>query len=256
MVIGYPQPGKPKSLRVCAAFVEGAQGRLTTDYRLHDDTEAVFYGTVGIESLFNDATARNAWYYLDNSFFDGMRNVCFRVGKNALQTMSVRPNLIRAREMGLKITPWQTTGRNVLVVEQSDYYMRTIAGWSGGTAAWRVHVLHMLHHMTDRPIVARAWARDKIGAMRDFAKELSDAWIVVTHSSAAACEALLRGVPVLVTDRSCVAVSMSGTWAPRSVEEPYRPEDRVAFVARLAASQWTLGEMRSGVAWKAVREWT
>ena len=258
MLIAYPQPGKAKSLRLCAAFVDGAKGEVTRDYRIDNEHDAVFYGLIGIEQFFYDTIARAGrdWYLIDNSFFDAQREVCFRVGKNAMQSMSPIPDHKRALEMGLRVSPWQSCGNSVMVIEQSDHFMRYNARFAGGLEEWRSDVLNKLSLVTDRRIIVRKWSPKKVEQSQDFALALRDAHVVVAHSSAAACQALLKGVPVIVTDPMSVCADMSGKWSPRCVENPFRPENREHWVARLAASQWTVGEMKAGVTWRSMKDWT
>jgi hypothetical protein len=252
----YPQPGKLKSLRLLEAFADGARGNIALDERLRPGA-AAFYGTVGIEALWRAARARAActpgadWYYLDNAFFDRARGRHFRVGKNALQGPLGKPSWTRYSDLHLAgIRPWCRRGRHVLVVEQSEYFMREVAGWPGGLAGWREHVLGRLRHATERPVVVRHWVRDKAERARTLAGDLDDCWALVTHASAAANEALIAGVPVFCTG-PCVALEM-GSGELERIESPRRPDGRQDWAARLAASQWTIEEFADGTAWKAL----
>lgn len=245
MIYAYPQPGKPKARAVCEAFCHGVRGVVSGNYRLHEG-DAAFYGVLGIEELFYDALTRRGcnWYYLDNAYFDKLRGKFFRVGVNRLQSVADDPDFNRMKQLGIELAPWRTDGKHVLVVDQSDFHMSKVARWPGGITAWRGFVLSRLRNLTDRLIVCREWKRDKAEQAIEFSKELRKAWIVVTHASAAACEAVLQGVPVLVTDPYCAAAQMSGDWGPDSIEKPMRHDARDAWAARLCASQWTLDELR------------
>lgn len=209
-----------------------------------------FYGTVGIEHLLRQARADGRdWYYLDNAYFDCARGRQFRVSKNALQRAVERPDWERFSALKLGIQPWRKGGRHVVVVEQSMYFMCRLTPWDWGTTAWREHVLHTLRGLTDRPIVVRHWSNDKAERMRSLHEDLKDAWALVTWSSAAANEALLAGVPVFVAP-GCVAAPMGSTDLTK-IEAPAKPLGRIEWAARLAASQWTIEELREGAAWRA-----
>lgn len=77
--------------------------------------------------------------------------------------------------------------------------------------------------------------------------------VVVTHGSAAAMDAMLNGIPVIVLGRS-VALPVAERELD-NVEKPYRPSDagRLVWAHALAYCQWTTAELRSGEAWADLR---
>jgi len=258
MVIAYPQPHKAKSLLICTEFIDGCGGTLRHSGEYANDADAAFYGTVGIENLFYRAQRNDLhdWYYIDNAYFDSLRGQYFRVGKNATQTYQNAPDYARMEAMGVKVRPWrERRGSAVIVVEQSDYFMRYVARWGGGIAAWRAYVLDKLRtYARERVVVIRRWERNKSEQQAAFARELDKAWIVVTHSSAAACEAVLQGVPAIATDVKCAASFVTGSF--ERIESPLMPNDdeRERWAASLCGLQWTLDEIREGKAWDALRK--
>lgn len=258
-LVAYPQPHKLKSYHLCTAFAKGAGGIVAAISRYNEGQGcAAFYGVVGIESIFYDARASGCnWFYMDNAYFDSLREQYFRVGKNALQTYREMPDHARMKAMGVVIEPWRMRrGRDVLVVEQSDYFMDKVARWYGGMPAWRAYVLDRITGLTGRVIVIRNWGRNKASQSAEFAQELEKAWIVVTHSSAAACEAIRRGVPAIVTDENCAAYPVAGNFASseNAIEKPYMPDCRDTWAASLCALQWTQEEFEKGVAWRTLRK--
>ena len=233
-LVCWPQPGKRKSLDVLAAFAAGWRGG-----------GDAFFGVVGIERVFEEARSRGAWFYGDNAFFDRCRGAHFRFARNALQIAEAqRPDWARWRAIGLRIAPWQR-GRHVVVVEQSAHHLRL----SGGGEAWLGGTLNSLAALTDRPIRVRRWNRDKGGAASSLAADLNDAHALVTHTSAAANEALLAGVPVFVTGPCAASPLASGSL--EGIEAPRYPDGREEWAAGLAGSQWTLEELRAGAFWRA-----
>ena len=253
MIYGYPQPGKGKSRLLLEAFLKGAGGRIADPYGGLHPAAAAFYGTVGIERLFRQAQACGDWYYMDNAFFDCARGRYFRIGLNALQSACPIPDFNRLKELGIRALPWRSSGGHVLIVEQSEYFMREIACWANGRRGWRDHVVKTLGRHTDRELRVRAWLRDKGKASSSLAEDLVGAWALVTHSSAAANEALLAGVPVFVTGQ-CVA-SRLGNRDLAQIEAPIMPDDcRNEWAAQLAGAQWTDQEMRDGTAWRALQD--
>ncbi|MEQ8504625.1 MAG: hypothetical protein RIB80_04815 [Rhodospirillales bacterium] len=73
---------------------------------------------------------------------------------------------------------------------------------------------------------------------------------MVTWTSNAAVDALLAGVPVFCTG-DCAA-SVMGRSDPINIEYPYYPDNRYEWAATLAANQWTLDEIASGMMWAAL----
>ncbi len=215
---------------------------------------AAFYGVVGIERMFHEARKRvERWYYVDNAYFDAARGTHFRVGVDAQQASGLEtPDWPRAKALGLAVKPWTRNGRHVLVVMQSDHFLRHVGGFAGGGMEYQQQVLGELKKYTDRPMVVRHWLRDKTERARTLQQDLAGAWALVTHSSAAANEALLAGVPVFLTGPS--AALPMGLSQLSAIEYPRRCEGREAWAAALAGRQWTLDELREGTAWRTLHQ--
>lgn len=195
--------------------------------------------------------AQQAWYYLDNAYFDGARGTHFRVARNALQASGRGPaDWARANALGLRSQAWQRGGRDVVVCPQSEWFMAGLCDWPGGAVGWLETVLRTLKAHTDRPIVVRHWVRDKAQAAANLGEDLRSAWALVTHMSAAANEALLAGVPVFTT--GICAATVMGSSELELIERPRRPDGRDAWAAALAGAQWTEAELRDGTAWRAL----
>lgn len=209
----------------------------------------MFYGhsPLGLWQAARNDTAR-VWYYADNSYFDVCRGRLYRVERNALQADGRgAPDWERWKSLQLGVRPWRRGGRHVVVCVQSDPFMREVARWPGGADGWQREVLLKLKLHTDRPMVVRTWSRDKARQAGSLGAELANAWALVTHSSAAANEALLAGVPVFVTGE-CAARAMAGEL--KDIESPRMPDGREAWAAALAARQWSIEEIRVGMAWR------
>lgn len=186
------------------------------------------------------------WYYLDNAWFDDCREQYFRVGRNVTQGVTAQASDgKRFAATDLAVNDWRT-GKDIIVCRQSDEYLRTVAGWQGGALAWQEYVLTELRSHTDRPIVVRVK-----GASRPLRADLQTAHLLVTHSSAAAIEALLAGVPVITTDPLCAAARFTRRFD--QVEAMQYPDGRQEWFHRLADSQWTLDELKQGAACKQLQ---
>lgn len=248
-VICYPQPGKAKSRAILEAFAQGSGGRLAEVAPVMEHTDAVaFFGVVGIEHLLRMAHhEERTWYYGDNAYFDAHRGRYFRFTKNALQPSKVgKPDYDRARAMGIEVKPWRKGGEHIVLVEQSEHFLKL----TGAHPLWLARLVAELARYTRRPLRIRRWNRDKVKAAEGLRKDLIGAHALITYSSAAANEALLAGVPVFV-ERDCAASSLA-SGGLKNIEDPRRPHGREAWAAWLAAQQWTLDEIRSGLAWRAL----
>jgi hypothetical protein len=242
-VVCYAQPDKAKSRRVLEAFAAGCGGRMasTTAARL-EHGDVAFYGVrPGWLHLWRQARAEGRRvYYLDNAYFDADREARFRVGVNVVQQ-----HRFPARQyppFTRPIAPWRVGGRHIVVCPQSDEFMATVEQINEPWAEW---VTRRLKMHTSREIRVR-----KKAERRPLAEDLRDAHALVAHTSAAANEALLAGVPVFVTGL-CAASSMACSDLNR-IERPLYPDGRERWAAALLAHQWTLDEMRDGACWKSL----
>lgn len=248
----YVSPGKRKAARLCRAFAEGCGGSVAWGGPLDPRRPVAFYGMTDYTMALQRAAVRAGrdWYYLDNAYYFG-RGRYFRVTRNAWQCNGRGgAALDRLHGFGLRPAPFRRRGRYVLIATQSDLFYRYHAG--AARADWLARLRAELARHTDRPIeVALKPAPGKGDFPHGAFERLIDgAWALVTHSSSCAVGALLRGIPVFTT-----APSMADRVALRDlsrIERPHYPGDRLEWFAVLAASQWTLTEMRDGTCWRAL----
>lgn len=241
----YPQPGKAISRQVLEAFAAGSGGRIASQTTALEPGALAVYGAVGLEHLVRLARAEGRdWYYGDNAYFDVARKRFYRFARNAFQATAPQPpDEARLRALGLTVAPWQAGGGHIVLVEQSPQFLEL----SGTTKHWLVKTMRELKAHTDRPLRPRLWNRDKAKASSTLQADLNGAWALVTHMSAAANEALLAGVPVFVSGPCAAAPFASGDLS--RIESPRRPDGRQEWAAGLANSQWTIEEIRAGIAW-------
>lgn len=239
---------KVKSATLCGLFARGCGGNVSHAGHL-EDGDAFFYGVHSSTAPIWQAAkaAGRNWYYCDNAYFDCVRERYYRITRNAFQISErARPDFDRFKALGVHVKPWRTGGDKIVVVLQSPDFMSLVGfKWT----AWLEWVMQELQKNTDRPIEIREWQRDKRKASASYGASLKGAWSVVTHMSAAATEAVLRGVPAVVTG-SCAAQPVASLNLSE-IETPRMPstEEREAWAAGLAANQWTLEEIASGKAW-------
>jgi hypothetical protein len=184
------------------------------------------------------------WWYGDHAYFKRFR--FYRVTRNAYQHHGVgTPDWPRWKALNLEIAPWQNGGRHVLVCPPSAVWAELI-GFDA--AQWFVDVMETLRAATDRPIYVRT--RNKANYGVPLAQDLVGCHCLVTHSSNAAVDALLAGVPVICT--SACAARVMGRADPAMVEEPIRHRERVEWAAVLAGQQWAMDEIKTGDCWRRV----
>ena len=224
-------PGKKKSEVICNAFIKGAP--ITA-------TGHVFCGITDANiAAYNAAlTSRLPVYAVENSYFDCVRGEQFRITRNAMQfTGEAKSDCKRFDALGITIWPRKATHGRLLTVAQSALYMRLIAR----DPLWAMNKLTKVYDRTTWiELRGRAWNRDKRSASRSLPEDLHWADGVLTHSSAAAIEAVLAGIPVF-TSPECAA-------HPFTTVKDW--PDRRQWAGVLADRQFTIEEMREGFAWQ------
>lgn len=240
---------------VGGAFAEGANARIlpALEGRLRPDgAAAAFYGRLrGCNNLLRAAVAGGVdWYYIDRGYIGATQgddySGQFRVTKNALQSDGRgSPNYERAERLRVTLKDWRQNGEHILLCPPGIVFGE-LSGFN--SAEWTKAAITTLRLSTDRPIRVRE--KPRVGEKRNapLREDLGKCWALVTHSSNAAVEALICGVPVFATDRC--GSSRCASDDLRKIETPYFPEDRAEWIAVLAAQQWTLAEMRGGICWQ------
>lgn len=185
------------------------------------------------------------FWHVDNGWIartpEGRR--CYRVTRNGIapQFLPGR-SMERAVSLGVKIEPWRTDGRHVLVCLPGELFGRP---FGISSAEWSAGIIARIKAVTDRPIVVRA----KIKHGPPLSGDLAGAWCLVTHSSSTAAAAALAGVSVFC-EPTCGAAQV-GCEDLAMIETPLRP-DREEWIASLVWQQFTLNEMSSGMAWRTI----
>lgn len=244
MIRAHPVVGKAKSIDICKAFVAGAP---------RGAAGAVFYGVneTNKHAWWLAKQSGHDWYYVDNSYFDCVRGQQFRVTKNRVQ---VRPGdhsttFERFDKLGLTITPWKPRGSRWLTIEQSPSFMQVVAD----DPHWLVkQAAHIPNEHTNK---VRRWSPNKPKIQQTLQADLDAADTLMTHSSAAAAQALLVGVHVVVSPMSALyampqGVEVASTKAPYPMTaRDFSSDGRRHYLGVLADNQFTLDEIRNGEAW-------
>lgn len=246
----YADPRKRYSREVGAALAVGSGGRLIFDWQPRLGTAIVSGMALAQQRVLSHPLSRD-WWQVDHGYW--RRGEYYRLSHRRLWCDGLgEPDYARLDALRVAIAPPRTSGRHVLIAMQSAGFYRL---WVGGVDhdAYQRHLVERVRQRTDRPIVCRL---KPLGGVREppLAEQLADAWLVVTHSSAVALDALAAGVPVIVTEPTFCAARLGTPW--ERVENPYRPsqDERRDLFARIAGHQWTLAEMRSGEVWERLRQ--
>lgn len=167
----------------------------------------------------------------------------------------------RAASMNLGFDPWRT-GANILLAGSSLKYHNFYR--LPDPTEYAKSAIEVIRKYSDRPIVYRpkpSWREAKripgalySGSDESIYEVLEDAHVMVTHGSNACFEAVTLGVPVINLG-NCVAGPISSS-ALKDIEKPYLATEleRRQWLANLAHCQYTLQEMRTGLAWKFLRD--
>lgn len=233
------------SPRFGKAFADGCDGgTMTFDQEPFGDI--ALFGTIQYKHLLDQAKKNGyTYYYGDHSYFDRQRSKQYRVTKNALQhTGEGTTDGKRFRVMRLDILDWkQKRGEWITLCPNSERYMN----WFGLTVdGWVEETTETLRLYTDRPIYVTK-KHDKIPFQGHFKRTHA----FVTYKSAAVINAAIHGIPGFATGL-CAGNNICSDDLSL-IETPPMSDDRERFFGVLADNQWTLDELRSGMAWKKLK---
>lgn len=112
---------------------------------------------------------------------------------------------------------------------------------------WQRAIGKQIRQTTKRKIRVRYKPGDKrVTDQRSLADDLKDCHALVTHDSNIAVEAIMAGIPVFITGTSPAQVF--GNVDLFTILDPRIDADRWEWLSILANNQWTLNEIRDGMA--------
>lgn len=190
------------------------------------------------------AAGRPFWH-IDNGYwsppvngFNGYHRICYR-GMTPINWVSAPTD----RCASITMKPWRKTGKHILLAMPTGNFGKAVGVNYDG---WFENIQQRIRAATDRPIVVR-----NKGAINSIQADLVDCWALVTHSSNAAVDAVLAGIPAFVEPSSPTA--SLGNIGVDGIEHPAMPS-RAAWLASLSCQQFTQPEMINGTAWHYLRE--
>ena len=232
----------PHSQVICRALSIGSGGRVVPPLRLLDGPAAVYGVLRGCDRIIKECEwVGRDYFHVDHGYFKrGHYGGYYRISRNGLQWDGRAKNHPpdRWKRLGISLRPWRKSGRSVVVCPLSA----AIGHFFGiDTHRWLEATINEIQLYTDRPVLIKA--KDSEVSLRE---TLLDAWCLVAHTSNAATEALVEGIPVFVLGPA--ASKPMGLSDLTKVETPVYP-DREPWLNALAYQQWDLSEIRRGECW-------
>jgi hypothetical protein len=233
-----------KTARIMYALRDGSDGKGTVVQGMPQPGPFVIWGHRWLsERLVPRAiNTGTEWWLIDNGFHLPARGA--EHGYYALTRNGTAPVLLDegASRIRCELAPWRKADTGYVLIAQPGEHFGRMLGID--TRAWAQTIVGRVRQHTKRRILVR----DKT-CRRPLEADLAGAFVLVTHSSKVAVDAVKAGVPVIVEPTSPAAPVGSTDLA--DIDNPPRP-DRDRWFASLLAQQFTLDEMRSGLAWAAM----
>ena len=239
--------GHRHSTEVCGAIAAGTGFPVAPPAPLQPGGVAMYGYLRGLLPTLRQAQyERRPWIYADRGYFGASYDTdyggYFRLTRNAYQHAGRgRTDGVRLKKLGLAFAPWKRGGRHIVVCPPGEVFAECVGRFR--SEEWLRMTLSVLREHTDRPIVVR---EKKAAKTHTLSEDLVGAHALVTYMSNAATGALQEGVPVFCTG-PCAAQSM-GRDDVAEIEDPHYPDDRERWAGVLADNQWTLAEVRAGLA--------
>ncbi len=201
---------------------------------------------------------RAQFVFWDRAYFGGgTHSDRLRITKNQYQKCTVNEQaggLHRFEAFGGRLLPWRGRASHIMVVPPSDAILTMFVGSDlpNRQQAWIDYTLEAIRKGTDRPILV-----SMKGDARPLDSRLKHCHAVVTYTSNVAVEAICAGVPAFTSHLAAAAPVAGGLHDlsnAHCIENPPMPDDatREAWAASLAWGQFTLAEIRSGLAREVV----
>ena len=168
------------------------------------------------------------------------------------------------------LKPWNSTGDIIVICGQHD----SSEQWKGlpRMEKWIRQQIEEIRRYTTRPILVRPHPRNQIDFKEsdfqnvkvrppkrdfmtyddtDFKATLERTWAVVNHSSNPAMEAVIRGIPVFVSEDSlCHDV---GNTKLSDINTPAQP-NRLEWAKKLSYTEWFESEIAQGLPWSRIKK--
>lgn len=168
------------------------------------------------------------------------------------------------KNKGITLKPWRTQGNHILICTQRN------GGWSMkglDVPTWLNNTVNEIRKYTDRPIIVRGHPGDRyhkqyidqkkytLSNKPLIAQDFANAHAVITYNSSPGVAAAIEGIPLYVTD-PLTETSQASAVANTDLSTIENPKmfERETWLAKLAMSHWNNDEVKSGEAWKHIRQ--
>lgn len=240
---------------------------------MNEGDEFCFQGLLrGAEQL-KSFMKTNKWYYFDQPYFyythyqehPDFKDIWYRITVNDVQTNKIDnnpkhleryKNLLQKSPDEITLQDWRKDGDHILVIPPSYH---TARWYEFGEQKWVQNTVKEIKKHTDRPIVVR-WKYkdgvqfgDRVDIDRPLSEDLKNCWAMVSFHSMCASHAVRRGIPSFSSEHSPAYPVSYGLNQLNMIEQPKMP-DREKWISTLLGSQFTLGEMKSGFAYRYLNE--
>jgi len=229
-----------KTATIMQAVAHGFGGRTCIGEPPDDGEMFIVWGQLwtALKAIQKARETGRPYLHLDNGYVKPARGM--PIGYYRITYCSPAPILLddppKAR-VKVPMHPWRTQGRHVLIgIPGADYGK----AWGMDMQAWLRTCVTILRRHTERP----AYTRHKKSHM-PLARDFRNCWAVYTHSSNIGVDAVLAGIPLFCAETNPAAPV--GNIDIADISRPAMP-DRQRWFDSLMAQQYTLSEMRSGLA--------
>ena len=145
----------------------------------------------------------------------------------------------RWSRLGVELKPWRKDGRFLLLLPQRGFGPPGVAM----PRRWQDNMLQALRRITRRPIRVREHPGRNVANRRTLEADLENCWAAITWASGAGLKAIAAGIPVFYGLPNWIGAAAA---KPNlGIESPFLG-DRLPMFQRLAWSQWTANEIRTG----------
>jgi hypothetical protein len=233
---------------ITQAFAEGAEVvPVPMGPLLPDGRAAVFYGSLrgGYDLMLDCLAEGRPFFYIDHAYIG--RGTYYRVGLNHRFRRVVKPDYTRLDALSVTCAPWRESRNpfgSVTVCPPAHDFDKS---WFFAGDRWTERVLKSLskHGAVETTVLYKPTDVRYRPGTPTLAQRMEQSTLFVTQESNVATDAVIAGVQVAVLgDHPARALMHSRV---SSATYPKKP-DRREWLASLAANQWTLQEMRRGVA--------
>ena len=225
-----------RNRRTCSDFAEGCGGTivhcrdlLSGKCKLAD--KVATYGILrGSGEVMKQA---KEFWYIDHGYIG--RSVYFRITHNALwhNGKGDYPS-DRLDKILRHLHERKKNGSNIVLAPPSGKLEKYL-----GLQGWTERTIEKIKKYTDRRIVLSFKRKNPMKEV------IKDAWVVVTDHSNSAIDALIQGVPIIMTNPAREYGQIE------DIEDPLFDRN---ILNPLSYNQWTLAEIKSGQAWRELTE--